>query len=133
MYASSEGPISHPHYINTSLTLLCNLFPRMFQAYPQLLPNFTTLKGMDFETMKQHYKLRAHAGSFKSGITSFIDHLDDLPCLQLLLQRHSAAHYELGLRAEVFKVGLKNIDLYLAHEHPVVLLRKWSLSAYAVT
>ena len=86
---------------------ICIFIFRLFKAFPQLLPKFSTLNGMDFEAMKQHYKLRAHAGSFKAGITSFIDSLDDIQCLQLLVKRHTIHHYEMGLRVEQFQVGVK--------------------------
>ena len=60
---------------------------------------------MDFDTMKENAKLRAHTINFKMGIKSFVDNLDDPECLVILIQKNTANHFKRGIRTEQFQVS----------------------------
>jgi hypothetical protein len=59
---------------------------------------------MKMEEIRTSAKLRAHAINFKHGITSFVDNLDDLDCLVVLVHKLTANHFRREIRVEQFKV-----------------------------
>ena len=59
--------------------------------------------------MKISPKLRYHTITFKMGIDSFVDNLDDPSCLEHEIQKISDNHFARGLRIKQFKVRCHRI------------------------
>ncbi|XP_053377552.1 hemoglobin-3-like [Mercenaria mercenaria] len=78
-------------------------FIRLFQKYPVTKTFFKTFNGMSIEEIRTAPKMRAHAANFKLGMTSFVDNLDDMDCLIVLLQKLTANHFRRQIKAEQFQ------------------------------
>ena len=87
--------------LNIFVFYLC----RLFKAYPSVFAYFKSLHGMDFDTMKDNAKLKAHTINFKLGIRSFVENLDDPDTLVILIQKNTANHFRRGIRTPEFQVS----------------------------
>ncbi|XP_052255348.1 hemoglobin-3-like isoform X6 [Dreissena polymorpha] len=78
-------------------------FIRLFKTYPSILAYFNTFDGMDFGAIRSSPKLRAHMLNFKHGITSFVDSLDDVECLAVLIQKMTETHFRRQITVNEFQ------------------------------
>ncbi|XP_060555774.1 hemoglobin-3-like [Ruditapes philippinarum] len=74
---------------------------------PDVRKFFKSFNGMKMEEIRTSAKLRAHAINFKHGITSFVDNLDDLDCLVVLVHKLTANHFRREIRIEHFKEAFR--------------------------
>ncbi|KAH3893889.1 hypothetical protein DPMN_018041 [Dreissena polymorpha] len=78
-------------------------FIRLFKTYPSILAYFKTFDGMDFDAIRSSPKLRAHMLNFKHGITSFVDNLDDVECLTVLIHKMTENHFRRQIAVNEFQ------------------------------
>ncbi|KAH3893881.1 hemoglobin-3-like isoform X2 [Dreissena polymorpha] len=78
-------------------------FIRLFKTYPSILAYFKTFDGMDFGAIRSSPKLRAHMLNFKHGITSFVDNLDDVECLTVLIHKMTENHFRRRITVNEFQ------------------------------
>ncbi|KAH3893884.1 hypothetical protein DPMN_018036 [Dreissena polymorpha] len=69
---------------------------------------------MDFDTIRSSPKLRAHMLNFKHGITSFVDNLDDVECLTVLIHKMTENHFRRQITVNEFQVR-PDTFLYFIH------------------
>ncbi|KAH3893885.1 hypothetical protein DPMN_018037 [Dreissena polymorpha] len=61
---------------------------------------------MDFYVIRSSPKLRAHMLDFKQEITSFVDNLDDVECLTVLIHKITENHFRRHITVNEFQVLL---------------------------
>ena len=70
-----------------------------------MLQFFKALRDIDPAEMKTNPKLRYHTITFKMGIDSFVDNLDDPDRLVIEIRKISDNHYRRGIRPKQFQAS----------------------------
>ncbi|WAR26230.1 GLB3-like protein [Mya arenaria] len=82
---------------------IVEFFCRLFKTFPYTRAYFKTLDGIDQDALKTSSKLRAHSINFKHGVSSFIDNLDDIECLVILIQKVTENHFRRNIKRKSFE------------------------------
>ncbi|KAH3893876.1 hypothetical protein DPMN_018028 [Dreissena polymorpha] len=105
-------------------------FIRLFKTYPSILAYFKTFDGMGFDAIHSSAKLRAHMLNFKHGITSFVDNLDDVECLTVLIYKMTENHFRRQITVNEFQDAL---TLFATFIQEVTQCDDFTLGAWTAT
>ena len=76
-----------------------------FKADPGVLPHFKPLfKDLGVNNLNGHPKMRAQAKVFNDAMASFVENLDDVELLSILVQKMAKNHFNRGIKPKEFQV-----------------------------
>ncbi|WAR26231.1 GLB3-like protein [Mya arenaria] len=103
---------------------------RLFTTFPHIRAYFKTLDGLDQDALKISPKLRAHAINFRHGVSSFIDNLDDIECLVILIQKVTENHFRRNIKPKPFEEAF---SLFTTFVGDVQEVDEFTLNAWKAT
>ncbi|WAR26169.1 GLB3-like protein [Mya arenaria] len=116
--------------VSTWKTNGVEFFFRLFTTFPNIRAYFKTLDGLDLDALKTSSKLRAHAINFKHGVSSFIDNLDDIDCLVILIHKLTENHFRRNIAPKQFEDAL---SLFTTFVGDVQEVDEFTLNAWKAT
>ena len=76
-----------------------------FKTYPDVLPHFKPLfKDLGVNNLNGHPKMRAQVKVFNDALASFVENLDDVEVLSILIQKQAKNHFNRGIKIKELQV-----------------------------
>lgn len=91
------------------------LFKLLFEKHTDVRDMFPFARGRPWAELKDDPRLRAHSSSVMYSVTSMLDHLDDVPCLDAMVRKLGDSHVKRRVTEAHFK-ALGEILLQTLHD-----------------
>lgn len=82
----------------------CPSLCRLFKRHHDVKEMFPFARGKEWDQICDDVRLRAHVNSVMYALTSFIDNLGDIPCLDVMVRKLADSHAKRHVTGDHFKV-----------------------------